>query len=90
MTRKSPQSPSERRRLFLTVHEAAEMLRVDARTIYRAIAEDAFPAVKIRGRHIVPTRAVEALADEAVELGRLIDAADYAVVRRTGESGGSR
>lgn len=72
---------STSRRVFLTVHEAADALRVDARTVYRAISENAFPAVKVRGRYVIPARVVDALADEAVELGRLVDVADYRVVR---------
>lgn len=75
-------------RLFLTVHEAADMLRVDPVTIYRAIREDGFPAVRIRGRYVVPARAVEALADEAAAIGRLVDVADYTLTRR--DPGGER
>jgi len=34
--------------VFYTVAEAARLLRVDPATIYRAIREDAFPAVRVR------------------------------------------
>jgi excisionase family DNA binding protein len=33
--------------IFHTVHEAAEILRVDAATIYRSIRAGSFPAVRI-------------------------------------------
>lgn len=69
--------PENSSRTFLTVAEAAEILRVDDVTIYRAIRDDAFPAVKIRGRYIIPAQAVDALAREATDAHRCIDVADY-------------
>lgn len=75
---------STRRSLaFHTVTEAAELLRVDPVTIYRAIREDAFPAVKIRGRYVVPAQALEALAREAFESLSCVDVADFVVRRRS-------
>ncbi|WP_181778838.1 helix-turn-helix domain-containing protein [Pseudonocardia pini] len=35
-------------RTFLTVPEAAELLRVETSTLYRAIRAEEFPAVRIR------------------------------------------
>lgn len=69
-------------RLFLTVGEAAETLRVDAATIYRAIREDAFPVVRLRGRYLIPARAVESMAEAAVETGGCFDVADFARQQR--------
>lgn len=36
--------------VFYTVREAANILRCNKNTLYRAIREDAFPAMKIRSR----------------------------------------
>jgi excisionase family DNA binding protein len=45
------------RATFYTVAEAAHLLRVDAATIYRAIREDAFPAIRVRTRYVIPAAA---------------------------------
>jgi len=67
---------------FYTVREAARVLRVDPATLYRAIREDAFPAVRIRGRCIVPAAAIEQLAAEAAESGGCVDVARMAAEKR--------
>jgi len=71
------------RPIFYTVAEAARQLRVDPATIYRAIREDAFPAVRVRSRYVIPAVAVEQLAAEAVESGGCVDVAAIAAGRRT-------
>lgn len=71
------------RRVFYTVPEAARVLRVTPPTIYRAIREDAFPAVRIRTRYVVPAAAVDRLAAEAAESGGCVDVARIAAERRT-------
>jgi excisionase family DNA binding protein len=68
---------------FYTVHEAAAILRCNANTLYRAIHDDAFPAVRIRGRFVVPAVAVDQLVAAAVESGGCIDVAKVAAERRT-------
>ncbi|MGH4002944.1 MAG: helix-turn-helix domain-containing protein [Pseudonocardiaceae bacterium] len=68
---------------FYTVAEAARVLRVTPATIYRAIREDAFPAVRIRSRYVVPAAAVDRLAAEAAESGACVDVAQMAAQRRT-------
>jgi excisionase family DNA binding protein len=68
---------------FYTVPEAARLLRVTPATIYRAIRDDAFPAVRIRTRYVIPTEAVERLAAEAAESGGCVDVAAMAAQRRT-------
>jgi excisionase family DNA binding protein len=65
-----PQEPA-----FHTVSEAAEILRVDAATVYRAIREGAFPAVRIRSRYVVPAAALRDLAEEAMRSGGCVDLA---------------
>ncbi|MGH3628325.1 MAG: helix-turn-helix domain-containing protein [Sciscionella sp.] len=68
---------------FYTVREAARLLRVDPSTLYRAIREDAFPAVRIRTRYIVPAATLDQLITEAAELGGCVDPARMAAERRT-------
>ena len=68
---------------FYTVPEAARVLRVTPATIYRAIREDAFPAVRIRTRYVIPASAVDRLAAEAAESGGCVDVAQMAAQRRT-------
>jgi excisionase family DNA binding protein len=68
---------------FYTVREAATILRCNANTLYRAIHDDAFPAVRIRNRFVVPAAAVEQLAQQALETGSCVDVAAIAAERRT-------
>lgn len=68
---------------FYTVREAARILRVDPSTLYRAIREDAFPAIKVRSRYVVPTVALDKLIAEAAESGGCVDPARRATERRT-------
>jgi excisionase family DNA binding protein len=68
---------------FYTVPEAARILRVTPATIYRAIRDDAFPAVRIRTRYVIPASAVDRLAAEAAEHGGCVDVAQMAAQRRT-------
>jgi excisionase family DNA binding protein len=70
------------RATFYTVAETAALLRVDAATIYRAIRDDAFPAIRVRSRYVIPAAAVEQLAAQAAETGSCIDVAAIAAARR--------
>lgn len=67
---------------FYTVKEAARILRVTTSTLYLAIREDAFPAVRVRGRYIIPAAALNRLIAEATETGQVIDPARMAAQRR--------
>jgi excisionase family DNA binding protein len=62
---------------FYSVAQAARMFGMSAMTLYRAIAAGEFPAVRIRGRLIVPARAVEAMVDAAVAEQTVVDAAGW-------------
>jgi hypothetical protein len=53
------------------------MLRMSAMTLYRAISAGEFPAVRIRGRLIVPAKAVKEMEDKAVADWTVVDAADW-------------
>jgi excisionase family DNA binding protein len=68
---------------FYTVREAARILRVDPSTLYRAIREDAFPAVQVRTRYIVPAAVLNKLIAEAEQFGGRVDPARMAAERRT-------
>ncbi|MGH3634979.1 MAG: helix-turn-helix domain-containing protein [Mycobacterium sp.] len=77
----SDKMPAERAS-FYTVAETARLLRVDATTIYRAIREDAFPAIRVRTRYVIPAAAVEQLAAQAAQTGSCVDVAAIAAARR--------
>ncbi len=49
-------------------------------TLYRAIRAGEFPAIRIRGRLIVPAEAIEAMAEAAVADQTVVDASGW--VRR--------
>jgi len=74
--------PATKRASFYTVAETAALLRVDPATIYRAIREDAFPAIRVRSRYVVPAAAVEQLAARAAETGSCVDVATIAAEHR--------
>lgn len=73
---------------FYSVAQAARMLGMSAMTLYRAISAGEFPAVRIRGRLIVPAKAIAAMADVAVAEQTLVESADLADQWRRGTSGG--
>jgi len=64
---------------FYSVAQVAAMLGMSPMTVYRAIAERQFPAVRIRGRLIVPAKAVDAMADVATAEQTVVDAAGWVV-----------
>jgi excisionase family DNA binding protein len=63
---------------FYTVPETAEILRISAPTIYREIREGRFPAIRIRGRYVVPAKAVDAMEDAALG-GSAVDASQFVI-----------
>lgn len=75
--------PNAGKPAFYTVREAAEILRCNKNTLYRAIHEGAFPAVQIRTRFVVPAAAVEQFARRAVETGTCVDVAQMTTDHRT-------
>jgi len=76
---------SERRsRTWLTVEETAAELGLSAMTLYRAIAANSFPAVRVGRRICVPAGAIEELAEAALRRGAVINTADWREVLMTG------
>lgn len=69
---------TRRVRRFYEVAEVAELLRISRPTLYRAIRAGEFPAIRVRGRYVVPSRALDAMEDMAVSRGAVVDAADWA------------
>jgi len=69
-------------RIFYTVSEAAALLRVDSATIYRAIRENAFPALRLRSRYVVPVAAIAAMIEKASSTGTCVDVLAMARERR--------
>jgi excisionase family DNA binding protein len=65
---------------FLSVATAAGLLGMSQVTLYRAIQAGEFPAIKVRGRYVIPSRAVDAMEDAALSSGAVVDAAAWAVV----------
>ena len=70
-----PCEPLEPRR-FYSVSETARLLGVSAMTIYRSIANNELPAIRIRNRLIVPAKYVDHMAETAIQRGALTTAAD--------------
>ncbi|MFI7116878.1 helix-turn-helix domain-containing protein [Amycolatopsis sp. NPDC049868] len=67
---------------FFTVGEVARILRVNPVTLYRAIRDNAFPAVRIRSRYVVPAAALNELIAEVTSSGGCIDLAELIAKRR--------
>lgn len=61
-------------RHFYTVTEAAQLLRLSAPTVYREIRAGRFPAIRVRGRYVIPAKALDAMEqaalEEAIRLGQ--------------------
>lgn len=69
-------------RRFYTVAEASALLAdVSEPTLYRAIRAGEFPAIKIRGRYVIPARAIDAMEDAALAGGGVVDTADWTAHR---------
>jgi len=78
----SADRPAPQRVPFYTVAETARLLRIGTATLYRAIREDAFPAIRVRSRYLIPAAAVDALIAQATESGGCVDVAEMAAERR--------
>lgn len=67
---------------FLSVAAVARVLSVSEVTLYRAIRNGQFPAIKVRRRYVVPASALDAMEHAAVDTGGLVDAAATGSPRR--------
>ncbi len=66
---------------FYSVPQAARMIGTAPVTLYRAIRDGEFPAVRIRGRLIIPARAIEAMIDTAIADQTVVDASGWVIDR---------
>jgi excisionase family DNA binding protein len=73
--------PSPRARAYYSVAETAEIFGMSPMTLYRAIRDEQFPAVRVRGRLFVPVQVIDAMAQAAMERGKVVDAADWVAHR---------
>lgn len=64
-------------RHFYSVAEVARMCGVSPMTIYREIQAGCFPAIKLRGRWIVPAKAIDGMTEAAVAGQTTVDPADW-------------
>jgi len=62
---------------FYSVSQVARLLGMSPMTLYRGIADGQFPAVRIRGRLIIPARVIEAMADVAVHENVVVDSSSW-------------
>ncbi len=63
---------------FYSVEQVAGLFGVSAMTLYRAIGNHEFPAIRIRGRLIVPAKAIDAMVEAALERNTAVDATEFA------------
>ena len=66
-----------RPRLFHSVAETAELCGLGVMSVYRAIKDGRFPAVKVGNRLLVPDAALHQMAQDAIAANGIVDAADY-------------
>lgn len=62
---------------FLSVSAAARLLGMSDVTLYRAIHADQFPAIKIRGRYVIPGGALDAMEGHALRTGSVVESAEW-------------
>jgi excisionase family DNA binding protein len=70
-----PHPPAERP-AFYSIADTARILGMSEATLYRAIADGQFPAVRIRGRVIIPAKAIDAITDSALDAAGVADGYD--------------
>lgn len=68
----APEAPK-----FYSVAFAARATGMSKMTLYRAIAAGEFPAVRVRGRLIIPARALDAMSEAAIRERTVVDASDW-------------
>lgn len=67
---------SSRPKRFYGVAEVAALLGVSEPMLYKAIRAGEFPAIKVRGRYVIPSRAIDAMEDAAMSFG-LVEPAQF-------------
>nr|WP_254897452.1 hypothetical protein [Amycolatopsis sp. Hca4] len=59
-------------------------------TIYRAVDDGGFPAIRIRGRISIPAKAIDAMEEIAVSEMRVVDASEFTLPSSNSVGGRSR
>jgi excisionase family DNA binding protein len=59
---------------FFTVAQVAQLLGLSESTLFRAIRAGEFPAIKVRGRYVVPGKAIDLMESSALATA-LVDGA---------------
>lgn len=73
----SPQPSSAARVHFYSVPAAAKLIGTAPVTLYRAIRDGEFPAIRVRGRLVVPALALDEMSCAAVTNRTVVDAAAW-------------
>ena len=71
---------------FYSVAQVARLFGMSEMTVYRAIGDGQFPAIRIRGRLIVPAKAIDAMTEAALSERTAVDAADWVLNRRSSDA----
>lgn len=71
-----PLARTQERPRFRSVADTAAILGMSEVTLYRAIHAGQFPAIKVRGRFVIPARAIDDMEASALAHG-LVDARNY-------------
>jgi excisionase family DNA binding protein len=72
----SPHSGAHDAPRFYSVEEAAQILHVSKMTLYRSINAGEFPAIQIRGRKVVPAKAIDDMEAIALETQSVVNTAE--------------
>lgn len=62
---------------YYSVAQVSRVFGISTVSLYRAIKDGEFPAVKIRGRVFVPRRAIDEMTESAVAEQTVVDSADW-------------
>lgn len=62
---------------FYSVPDAAKLIGTSSVTLYRAIRDGEFPALRVRGRLIIPARVLEEMVSTAVAQQAVVDVAAW-------------
>jgi len=62
---------------FYDVHQVATLFGTSPMTIYRAINAGEFPAIRIRGRLVIPARAIDNMESTAIEQQRTVNTSEF-------------
>lgn len=62
---------------YYSVAQVSRVFGISTVSLYRAIKDGEFPAVKIRGRVFVPRRAIDEMTESAVAEQTVVDSANW-------------